>query len=207
MVDFAWNNFHIIQILPVSPRITSVLLEAIGDVSPDYPGIHQYPRIIRGYISDCPNNIWVNQSLGSTNNWWYNHNKTKSNRIMCIFVLTLDLSRSNITQYWTQYERMEAKALFTQWAHNRHHIPATCWWAIMERLFWVPLLGEKIPWDFESELYFYSIAAQSNPALGALLNATFGSLTELLLYTMALFKQGDTENRCFTELVKSGFIG
>ena len=75
-------------------------------------------------------------------------------------------------------------------------------WGIFPELF-----GEKIPREIESALYFYSIAAQSNPALGALLNATFGSLTELLLYTMALFKQGDTENRCFTELVKSGFIG
>jgi len=55
-----------------------------------------------------------------------------------------------------------------------------------------------------------SISAQSSYAIGAVLNASFGSIVELILYIVSLVKgkQADgTYNSCYAELVKSGLAG
>lgn len=52
-----------------------------------------------------------------------------------------------------------------------------------------------------------SISAQSNFAVGAVVNATFGSITELTFYITALIKGSREGNRCYTEVVKSALTG
>lgn len=60
-------------------------------------------------------------------------------------------------------------------------------------------------------LYFYflsySISAQSNFALGAVVNATFGSIIELTFYITALIKGTREDNKCYEEVVKSALTG
>ncbi|XP_035826818.1 low affinity vacuolar monovalent cation/H(+) antiporter-like [Aplysia californica] len=52
-----------------------------------------------------------------------------------------------------------------------------------------------------------SISAVSNFAVGAFLNATFGSMVEVLLFIMMLKKGRDDNETCFVELVKSTLTG
>ncbi|NWW49575.1 VNX1 protein, partial [Pedionomus torquatus] len=52
-----------------------------------------------------------------------------------------------------------------------------------------------------------SISAQSNFAVGAVVNATFGSITELTFYITALIKGTREGNRCYAEIVKSALTG
>ena len=52
-----------------------------------------------------------------------------------ILLQTLDISRSNITRYWTQYDREKSKILFKLWTHQKHLIPCLQGGA-MRCLFW-----------------------------------------------------------------------
>lgn len=52
-----------------------------------------------------------------------------------------------------------------------------------------------------------SISAQSNFAVGAVVNASFGSITELTFYITALLKGHKTANSCLQEVVKSALTG
>ncbi|NXB74846.1 VNX1 protein, partial [Donacobius atricapilla] len=56
-------------------------------------------------------------------------------------------------------------------------------------------------------LLLSSISAQSNFAVGAVVNATFGSITELTFYISALIKGSREGNRCYAEVVKSALTG
>ncbi|XP_064609384.1 uncharacterized protein LOC135473463 [Liolophura sinensis] len=51
------------------------------------------------------------------------------------------------------------------------------------------------------------IAAQSILAVGAILNATFGSLVEIILYVLFLANGLENASNCFVELVKSAMAG
>lgn len=53
----------------------------------------------------------------------------------------------------------------------------------------------------------FSISAQSNFAVGAVVNATFGSITELTFYITALIKGSREGNGCYAEIVKSALTG
>eukprot|EP00058_Branchiostoma_floridae_P028274 XP_002613765.1 hypothetical protein BRAFLDRAFT_84521 [Branchiostoma floridae] len=64
-----------------------------------------------------------------------------------------------------------------------------------------------IPLAYYIGLAIASIAAQSNFAVGAVLNATFGSVVELTLYITALVKGAEHVNNCYSELVKSALTG
>lgn len=52
-----------------------------------------------------------------------------------------------------------------------------------------------------------SISAQSNFALGAVVNATFGSITELTFYITALLQGNRVANKCYEEVVKAALTG
>ena len=54
---------------------------------------------------------------------------------------------------------------------------------------------------------FFSISAQTNFAVGAVLNASFGSIVELILYETALVKDIAMQTLCYNHLVKSALIG
>ena len=54
---------------------------------------------------------------------------------------------------------------------------------------------------------YFSISAQSNFAVGAVLNATFGSVVEISLYIMALVQGVKKDTRCYVELVKASLVG
>ena len=53
----------------------------------------------------------------------------------------------------------------------------------------------------------FSISAQSNFAIGAVLNATFGSVVEIILYISALVKGKGKNTTCYAILVKSALVG
>lgn len=52
-----------------------------------------------------------------------------------------------------------------------------------------------------------SISAQSNFAVGAVVNATFGSITELTFYITALLRGHQAANPCLQEIVKAALTG
>lgn len=52
-----------------------------------------------------------------------------------------------------------------------------------------------------------SISAQSNFAVGAVVNATFGSITELTFYITALLRGHRQKNTCLQEMVKAALTG
>ena len=58
---------------------------------------------------------------------------------------------------------------------------------------------------------FISISAQSNYIVGAVLNATFGSIVEIILYISSLVKQAPglfpSKGICYSEIVKSALTG
>ncbi|XP_029020113.1 cation/H+ exchanger protein 1 [Betta splendens] len=64
-----------------------------------------------------------------------------------------------------------------------------------------------IPLSYYIGMGIASISAQSNFALGAVVNATFGSITELTFYITALLQGQRVGNKCYEELVKSALTG
>ncbi|XP_057281434.1 uncharacterized protein LOC130607928 isoform X2 [Pezoporus wallicus] len=64
-----------------------------------------------------------------------------------------------------------------------------------------------MPLSYYIGMAIASISAQSTFAVGAVVNATFGSITELTFYITALIKGSREGNRCYTEIVKSALTG
>uniref|UniRef100_UPI00398F8D2C cation/H+ exchanger protein 1 isoform X2 n=1 Tax=Pristiophorus japonicus TaxID=55135 RepID=UPI00398F8D2C len=64
-----------------------------------------------------------------------------------------------------------------------------------------------IPLSYYIGMAIASISAQSNFAVGAVVNATFGSITELTFYITALIKGSNKGNKCYEEVVKSALTG
>ncbi|XP_051889680.1 cation/H+ exchanger protein 1 isoform X2 [Pristis pectinata] len=64
-----------------------------------------------------------------------------------------------------------------------------------------------IPLSYYIGMAIASISAQSNFAVGAVVNATFGSITELTFYITALIKGSRKGNKCYEEVVKSALTG
>ncbi|XP_005113548.1 putative cation exchanger C521.04c, partial [Aplysia californica] len=60
-----------------------------------------------------------------------------------------------------------------------------------------------IPLTYYIGMAITSISAQSSFAVGAILNATFGSMVEVILFIIMLKKGRDTGQECYQELVKS----
>ena len=94
-----WFMLDFVLLLDISlsyPRnmhVVHVLLH-VGVVSIDRfylypPGLlhwHWGNHMIAPVPVEQPWRIWVNQSYDCTTNWWYNHNKTKHNKTMFIFM-------------------------------------------------------------------------------------------------------------------------
>ncbi|MBN3298346.1 VNX1 protein, partial [Amia calva] len=68
-------------------------------------------------------------------------------------------------------------------------------------------IGSIIPLSYFIGMAIASISAQSNFAVGAVLNATFGSITELTFYITALLRGFREGNKCYEEIVKSALTG
>ncbi|NWU98094.1 VNX1 protein, partial [Upupa epops] len=64
-----------------------------------------------------------------------------------------------------------------------------------------------MPLSYYIGMAIASISAQSNFAVGAVVNATFGSITELTFYITALIKGSREGNHCYAEIVKSALTG
>ncbi|XP_044285075.1 putative cation exchanger C521.04c isoform X2 [Varanus komodoensis] len=64
-----------------------------------------------------------------------------------------------------------------------------------------------VPLSYYIGMAIASISAQSNFAVGAVVNATFGSITELTFYISALIKGAREKNKCYEEIVKSALTG
>ncbi|XP_015264230.1 PREDICTED: putative cation exchanger C521.04c, partial [Gekko japonicus] len=64
-----------------------------------------------------------------------------------------------------------------------------------------------MPLSYYIGMAIASISAQSTFAVGAVVNATFGSVTELTFYITALIKGTREKNKCYEEIVKSALTG
>lgn len=64
-----------------------------------------------------------------------------------------------------------------------------------------------IPLSYYIGMGIASISAQSNFAVGAVVNATFGSITELTFYITALIRGHRAANPCLQEVVKAALTG
>uniref|UniRef100_A0A8D0B0X7 Cation/H+ exchanger protein 2 n=1 Tax=Sander lucioperca TaxID=283035 RepID=A0A8D0B0X7_SANLU len=64
-----------------------------------------------------------------------------------------------------------------------------------------------IPLSYYIGMGIASISAQSNFAVGAVVNATFGSITELTFYITALLRGHQAANSCLQEVVKAALTG
>ncbi|XP_025086142.1 low affinity vacuolar monovalent cation/H(+) antiporter-like [Pomacea canaliculata] len=64
-----------------------------------------------------------------------------------------------------------------------------------------------IPLTYYVGMAITSVSAQSSFAVGAILNATFGSMVEVILFIIMLKKGRDTGQECYQELVKSSLAG
>nr|XP_046250518.1 putative cation exchanger C521.04c isoform X2 [Scatophagus argus] len=68
-------------------------------------------------------------------------------------------------------------------------------------------IGSIIPLSYYIGMGIASISAQSNFAVGAVVNASFGSITELTFYITALLKGHHAANSCLQEVVKAALTG
>ncbi|XP_037834295.1 low affinity vacuolar monovalent cation/H(+) antiporter isoform X2 [Kryptolebias marmoratus] len=68
-------------------------------------------------------------------------------------------------------------------------------------------IGSIIPLSYYIGMGIASISAQSNFAVGAVVNATFGSITELTFYITALLRGHREANPCLQEVVKAALTG
>ncbi|XP_062856139.1 uncharacterized protein cax2 [Trichomycterus rosablanca] len=68
-------------------------------------------------------------------------------------------------------------------------------------------IGSIIPLSYYIGMGIASISAQSNFAVGAVVNATFGSITELTFYITALLRGHRQSNKCLQEIVKAALTG
>uniref|UniRef100_A0A671XRU9 Cation/H+ exchanger protein 2 n=1 Tax=Sparus aurata TaxID=8175 RepID=A0A671XRU9_SPAAU len=68
-------------------------------------------------------------------------------------------------------------------------------------------IGSIIPLSYYIGMGIASISAQSNFAVGAVVNASFGSITELTFYITALLKGHHANNKCLQEVVKAALTG
>ncbi|XP_025946892.1 putative cation exchanger C521.04c [Apteryx rowi] len=64
-----------------------------------------------------------------------------------------------------------------------------------------------MPLSYYIGMAIASISAQSTFAVGAVVNATFGSITELTFYITALIKGAREGNKCYEEIVKAALTG
>ncbi|XP_051910968.1 cation/H+ exchanger protein 1 [Hippocampus zosterae] len=64
-----------------------------------------------------------------------------------------------------------------------------------------------IPLSYYIGMGIASISAQSNFAVGAVVNATFGSITEMTFYITALLRGHRAASKCYEEVVKSALTG
>ncbi|KAM3859019.1 cation/H+ exchanger protein 1 [Diretmus argenteus] len=64
-----------------------------------------------------------------------------------------------------------------------------------------------IPLSYYIGMGIASISAQSNFAVGAVVNATFGSITEMTFYITALLQGHHAGSKCYEEIVKSALTG
>ncbi|KAM8883783.1 cation/H+ exchanger protein 1 [Synchiropus picturatus] len=64
-----------------------------------------------------------------------------------------------------------------------------------------------IPLSYYIGMGIASISAQSNFAVGAVVNATFGSITEMTFYITALLQGHRAETKCYEEIVKAALTG
>ncbi|KAA8580177.1 cation/H+ exchanger protein 1 isoform X1 [Etheostoma spectabile] len=68
-------------------------------------------------------------------------------------------------------------------------------------------IASIIPLSYYIGMGIASISAQSNFAVGAVVNATFGSITEMTFYITALLQGHNAKTKCYEEVVKSALTG
>ncbi|KAM5534960.1 hypothetical protein V8D89_011333 [Ganoderma adspersum] len=86
------------------------------------------------------------------------------------------------------------------WEHQGQHVPAFLTFITSRALIFVMSLASVIPLSYFIGMAVASISAQSSIGMGAVINATFGSIIEIILYGIAL-----TESK--GHLVEGSIVG
>ena len=86
------------------------------------------------------------------------------------------------------------------WEHQGRHVPAFLAFITSRALIFVMSLASVIPLSYFIGMAVASISAQSSIGMGAVINATFGSIIEIILYGIAL-----TESK--GHLVEGSIVG
>jgi len=73
-----------------------------------------------------------------------------------------------------------------KWEHNKEHVPAFLAFIASQGLVFFLCLLSVIPLSYFIGMAVASISAQSSIGMGAVINATFGSIIEIILYSFAL---------------------
>ncbi|XP_042367395.1 cation/H+ exchanger protein 1 isoform X2 [Plectropomus leopardus] len=68
-------------------------------------------------------------------------------------------------------------------------------------------IASIIPLSYYIGMGIASLSAQSNFAVGAVVNATFGSITEMTFYITALLRGHSAGTKCYEEIVKAALTG
>ncbi|XP_024913288.1 cation/H+ exchanger protein 1 isoform X2 [Cynoglossus semilaevis] len=68
-------------------------------------------------------------------------------------------------------------------------------------------IASIIPLSYYIGMGIASISAQSNFAVGAVVNATFGSITEITFYITALLQGYNAASKCYEDIVKAALTG
>ncbi|XP_033470914.1 cation/H+ exchanger protein 1 isoform X2 [Epinephelus lanceolatus] len=68
-------------------------------------------------------------------------------------------------------------------------------------------IASIIPLSYYIGMGIASLSAQSNFAVGAVVNATFGSITEMTFYITALLRGHSAASKCYEEVVKAALTG
>ncbi|XP_076015106.1 cation/H+ exchanger protein 1 [Genypterus blacodes] len=78
---------------------------------------------------------------------------------------------------------------------------------VSEEVKFATAVSSIIPLSYFIGMGIASISAQSNFAVGAVVNATFGSITEMTFYITALLQGQRAATKCYEEIVKAALTG
>lgn len=144
--------------------------------------------------------------------------------VICIPAIIFDShlrppsSSNNFPGSWIHWQRKPVRQLWSQVCHSNqlYHTSVLLYWYGHCQVSSVT----HNPKIHRSELYtslansinfghfgICSISAQSNFAVGAVVNATFGSITELTFYITALLRGHKAAKPCLQEVVKAALTG
>jgi Ca2+:H+ antiporter len=88
--------------------------------------------------------------------------------------------------FFVIFDGLVLRPIVEKWEHNGQHVPAFLAFIASQGLVFFLCLLSVIPLSYFIGMAVASISAQSSIGMGAVINATFGSIIEIILYSFAL---------------------